>query len=132
MRKNEVEIIVNPSSKWISKGHPYLEECDRQVWNHKKHRFATCVREIEKNSTSTCPGRIDFDGLARMESLFPLLSICSISVKLCGQKLVKLGHMGADRSKQMELERSGKHVKNITTKMATRVTNVVQKEGLQK
>jgi hypothetical protein len=29
MRKNEVEIIVNPSSKWISKGHPYLEECDK-------------------------------------------------------------------------------------------------------
>ena len=40
--------------------------------------------------------------------------------------------MGAGRSKKMEVERFGKHVKNITTKVPTSVTNLVQKEGLQK
>ena len=90
------------------------------------------VRESDKNSTSTCPERLDFDILAYTESLFSLLQICSISAKLCGQKPSKLSHMGAGRSKKMEIERFGKHVKNITTKVPTSVTNLVPKEGLQK
>ena len=65
------------------------------------------VRESDKNSTSTCPERLDFDALAHTESLFSLLQICLISAKLCGQKPSKLKHMGAGRSKKMEIERLG-------------------------
>ena len=90
------------------------------------------VRESDKVNTNTCPERLDFDVPAYTESLFSLLQICSISAELCGQKPSKLSHMDAGRSKKMEVERFGKHVKNITTTVPISVTNLIQKEGLQK
>ena len=74
----------------------------------QKNRFATCVGESEKRSTSTCPERLDFDAPACTESLFSLLQICSITARLCGQKPSKLSYMGVGRSKKMEVERSRK------------------------
>ena len=106
-------------------GTPRRPYWDGDPKDHKKDRFATLVRESDKVNTSTCPERLDFDAPACTESLFSLLQICSISAKLCCQKPSKLSHMGAGRSKKMDVERFGKHVKNITTKVPTSGTNLV-------
>ena len=37
----------------------------------------------------------------------------------------------ACRSKKIEVERFRKHVKNVTTKVPTSVTNMLEKEGLK-
>ena len=96
---------------------------ERQVWNDKKDRFATCVRENEKRSTISCLEKLDFNALAYTESLFSLLLICLIGVQLCGQKPSKLNHMAASTSAKMELKRS----KKTCEKCSQKSTNICPK-----
>ena len=105
---------------------------ERQVWNHKKKRFGTCVRESEKRSTISCLEKLDFSALAYTESLFSLLPICSIGVRLCGQKPSKLSHMAASTSAKMELKRSQKTCEKCRQKSVNICPKCRPKGGSQK
>ena len=85
--------------------------------------------KIMKHMTIRCSPKLDFDAPSCTESLFSLFQICSISAKLGGQKSPELSLMGAYGSKKTAGERFRNHVKNITSKVSTNVTNMLPKEG---
>ena len=88
--------------------------------------------KIMKKMRKGCPLKLDFDAPSCTESLFSLFQICSISAKLGGQKSPELSLMGANGSKKTAGERFRNHVKNITSKVSTNVTNMLQKEAPEK
>ena len=85
--------------------------------------------KIMKNTTIRCPPKLDFDAPSSTESQLPLFQICSDCNNIGGPKPSKLTPVGAYGSKKIEGERFRKHIKNVTTKVPTSVTNMPQKEG---
>ena len=79
-----------------------------------------------------CHLKLDFDAPSAAESQLPLFQIWSDCDQIGGQKPSKLTLAGACRSKKREGRRFRRHVKNITTKVPASVTNMLQKEGLEK
>jgi len=88
--------------------------------------------KIMKKTRNKCPLKLDFDAPSCTESLFSLFHICPINAKLGGQKSPELSLMGAYGSKKTAGERFSNHVKNITSKVSTNVTNMLQKEAPEK
>ena len=88
--------------------------------------------KIMKKMRTGCPLKLDYDALSCTESLFSLFQICSISATLGGPKSPELSLMGANGSKKIAGERFRNHVKNITSKVSTNVTNMLPKEAPKK
>ena len=85
-----------------------------------------------KKTTNICPLKLDFNAPSYTESQFPLFQIWSDCDQIGCQKPSKLTPAGACGSKKIEGQRFRRHVKNVTTKVPASVTNMLQKEGLNK
>ena len=134
----------NSHWKWRSKS---LEICWKMEpkWRHKSAKSHKIVKQIHaashestyvhkngKPSWITYPRKLDFDALAYTGAQFALFHNWSDCDLIGGPRPAKSTPGSTYRSKKMEVERFMKHVKNVTTKVPTSVTNMLQKEGLKK
>ena len=85
--------------------------------------------KIMKKTRKGCPLKLDFDAPSWTESQLTLFQICSECDRIGGQRPPELKPTGACGSKKTAGERFRNHVKNITTKVSTNVTNLLPKEG---
>jgi len=76
--------------------------------------------------TNRCPLKLDLGAPSYMESQFPVFQIRSDCDKICPKPL-KLTPVGAYGSKTIEGERFRKHIKDVTMKVPTTVTNMLRK-----
>ena len=114
-------------------------------WRHKSDKCQKMVNEIHAASRESKhahkngrpswiadPIKVDFDALAYTGAQFALFYNWLDCDQIGVQRLAKSRPWNACRSKKMEVERSRKHVENVTRKVPTSVTNMSQKEGLAK
>ena len=112
-------------------------------WRHKSAKSHKIVKQIHaashepkhahtngKPSSITYHIKLDFDALASTGAQFALFHNWSDCDLIGGQRRAKSTPGSTYRSKKMEVERSKKHVKQVTAKVSTSVTNMLQKEGI--
>ena len=128
-RSTSLQMCWNMEPKWrhkSAKSHKIVKQI------HAASHESTYVHKNGKPSWITYPRKLDFDALAHTGAQFALFHNWSDCDLIGGQRPAKSTPGSAYRSKKMEVERFMKHVKTVTTKVPTSVTNMFQKEGPQK